>query len=149
MVRRPNRLVPRSRNSSGTVLLVTIQQPRSWPSVRTTNSRQLSNECRATVADSREIKCNRFSHQQVIRILHQRMHQKVHDFEKRAPMVKPLKTAQPDLSQVSSARKTDPSITRSKTSQPSQGWRPTRPQGVQVLPRSPVNVRPPKRVLQY
>lgn len=101
------------------------------------------------MADSREIKCNRFSHQQVIRILHHCMHQKVHDFEKRASMNKPLKTTQPDLSQVSTARKTDPSITRSKTSQPSQGWRPTRPRGVQAFTRSPFNVRPPKRVLQY
>jgi len=134
---------------SGALLLVTLQQPRSWPSMGTTNSRQLSKESRATVADSREIKCDRFSHRQVIRILHHCVHQEVHGFEKRASIDKPLKTAQPDLSQVSTARKTDPSITRSKTSQPSQGWRPTRPRGVQVLPRSPFNVRPPKRVVQY
>ena len=53
---------------SSTLLLVTREQQRSWPSKRTTNNRSTKMST-AVVVDSQVVNCNRFSYQQVIHIL--------------------------------------------------------------------------------
>jgi hypothetical protein len=55
-------------------LTVSLERQRSWPSERTTNSQPHQWRWCSTAADSRVVKCNRSSHQQVIHILPQRKH---------------------------------------------------------------------------
>lgn len=81
--KRPNRLVPRSHSFQAQVSWSQSNQDRGLQWELPTTGNVLMNS-RAVVADSRLIKCDRFSYQQVIRILHHRMHQEVHDFGKRA-----------------------------------------------------------------